>query len=193
VPAIKLTPELRTEYQQLFDRCEIRPEHADEVQAVITQIFSNQSRYGFLGTQLGIPWCVVGIIHCMESALNFSRHLHNGDPLTARTVHVPSGRPPTGVPPFTWEESAIDALNCNRVTDWHDWSIPGILYRFEEYNGFGYRTRHPEVLSPYLWSYSNHYRSGKYVGDGTFSASAISKQCGAAVLLRRMGEVGIIR
>jgi len=63
----------------------------------------------------------------------------------------------------------------------------------EGYNGFGYRTRHPEVLSPYLWSYSNHYESGKYVADGTFSPSAVSQQCGAAILLRRMSETGTIQ
>src|SRR5215469_15940606 len=78
------------------------------------------------------------------------------------------------------------------MTEWHDWSISGMLYRLEAYNGFGYRIRHPEVLTPYLWSYSNHYVSGKYVADGTFSASAISNQCGAAVLLRRMAESGVI-
>lgn len=193
MPTIELTPKLRTEYRQLFDSCEIRPEHANEVQAVITQIFGKQLRYGFLGTELEIPWFVIAAIHSIESSLNFNAHLHNGDPLTARTVHVPSGRSPTGIPPFTWEESVIDALNFNRLSDWRDWSIPGILYRLEAYNGFGYRAHHPEVLSPYLWSYSNHYLSGKYVADGTFSASAISKQCGVAVLLRRMSEVEIIR
>ncbi|MBC3808803.1 hypothetical protein H8K52_15785 [Undibacterium seohonense] len=35
-----------------------------------------------------------------------------------------------------------------------------------------------------------HYKSGKYVADGTWSDTAVSKQCGSAVLLRRMAEVG---
>src|SRR5262249_30065710 len=39
-----------------------------------------------------------------------------------------------------------------------------------------------------LWSFSNHYTSGKYVADGTWSDTAKSNQCGAAVLLRRMAE-----
>ena len=73
-----------------------------------------------------------------------------------------------------------------------DWSLPRILYKLEEYNGFGYRMHHPEVFTPYLWSYSEHYTSGKYVADGTFSASAVSKQCGAVVMLRRMAETGVI-
>jgi hypothetical protein len=41
-----------------------------------------------------------------------------------------------------------------------------------------------------LWGFSNHYKSGKYVADGTWSDTAVSKQCGAAVLLRRMAEKG---
>ena len=67
-----------------------------------------------------------------------------------------------------------------------------MLYQLEAYNGFGYRTRHPEVLTPYLWSFSNHYTSGKYVADGTWSPTAKSKQCGAAVILRRLAEMGVI-
>ena len=60
-------------------------------------------------------------------------------------------------------------------------------------NGFGYRRFHSGVLSPYLWSYSNHYTSGKYVADGTFDPDAVSKQCGSAVILRRMAETGLTR
>ena len=190
---IELTPELSGEYQWLFDGCEVRPEHTHSVEALVTRIVTNQSRYRSLGTLLRIPWYFIGAIHCMEASLDFTTHLHNGDPLTARTINVPSGRPPTGEPPFTWEESATDALNYAHMTEWHDWSISGMLYRLEAYNGFGYRIRHPEVLTPYLWSYSNHYLSGKYVADGTFSASAVSNQCGAAVLLRCMSESDIIR
>jgi lysozyme family protein len=193
MPTVKLTPALRSEYQQLFDSCEIRPERAPAVEPLVTQIATNQARYSALGTPLGIPWYLIGVIHCMEASLSFTTHLHNGDPLTARTIHVPVGRPPAGSPPFRWEESAADALIFDRLNQWRDWSIPGILFRLEAYNGFGYRTRHPEVLTPYLWSYSNHYTSGKYVADGTFSATAISNQCGAAVLLRRMAESSHIR
>ncbi len=64
-----------------------------------------------------------------------------------------------------------------------------MLYQLEGYNGWGYRLHHPHVLTPYLWSYSNHYTSDKYVADGTWSDTALSKQCGAAVLLRRMAEL----
>ncbi len=50
----------------------------------------------------------------------------------------------------------------------------------------GYRKK--GIHTPYLWSYSNHYSKGKFTNDGVFDPDAISKQCGAAVLLRRMSE-----
>jgi hypothetical protein len=126
----------------------------------------------------------------MECGQNFTQHLHNGDPLSARTTHVPAGRPREGAPPFTWEESAADALKGEGLPDWDDWSIPGMLYTLEGYNGWGYRRFHPEVKSPYLWSGTNHYSSGKYVADNKWSATAVSAQIGTATLLRRIAEKG---
>jgi lysozyme family protein len=182
--AAQLTTKLRGEYQLLYESCAIRPERQASADAIARKIRANQPRYEAVGGPLGIPWYAVGLIHAMEASLNFGAHLHNGDPLTARTVHVPAGRPTTGKPPFTWEQSATDALVEQGFGAWKDWSVPGILFKLEGYNGFGYRQYHPDVLSPYLWSFSNHYTRGKYVGDGTFSATAISAQCGAAVLLK---------
>jgi hypothetical protein len=101
---------------------------------------------------------------------------------------VPAGRPPTGNPPFTWEQSAEDALTMHNLGA--NWTVGGTLYQLERYNGFGYRLYHPQVLSPYLWGFSNHYSAGKYVADGTWSDTAVSNQCGAAVLLRRLAERG---
>ena len=129
---------------------------------------------------------MVGIIHSLEAGGDFTRHLHNGDPLTARTTHVPAGRPKTGKPPFTWEQSAIDALRGQGLAAWKDWSVPGTLFQLEGYNGFGYRDHHPDVPSPYLWSCSNHYTRGKYVADGRFSPTAVSQQVGAALLLKQL-------
>jgi len=97
-----------------------------------------------------------------------------------------------GEPPFAWEESARDALALRDLGGDTDWSLAGTLYQLEGYNGWGYRRFHPHVLSPYLWSFSHHYGSGKYVADGRWSDSAVSRQCGAAVLLRRLAERGTV-
>jgi lysozyme family protein len=190
---VPLTDRLRQEYDTLFNTCNIRADKAKEVESLVTKIAANQPRYAAVESELGVPWFFVGAVHCMEASLDFTCHLHNGDPLTARTVHVPAGRPKDGQPPFTWEQSATDALTLQGVDRWRDWSVPGLLYKLEGYNGFGYRLRNTGVLSPYLWSYSNHYTSGKFVQDGVFSLGAVSKQCGAAVLLRHMAEKSIIQ
>lgn len=192
MPSVSLTQALGREYADLFSTCVIRSARANEVEKIIDRIKPNRGRYESVANTIGMPWYVVAVIHNMESSLNFTRHLHNGDPLTRRTTHVPAGRPQNGTPPFTWEESATDALRLRRLDRWNDWSIAGILYQLEGYNGWGYRRFHTHVLSPYLWSFSNHYTSGKYVADGTWSETAVSSQCGAAVLLRRMVEKGVI-
>ena len=190
MPAPKLDDSLKTSYQQLFDTCLISPAHTVEIEQTTNQISKNENRYSAVAQPLGIPWFFVGVIHCMEAGLNFKCHLHNGDPLTARTVQVPKGRPTTGKPPFTWEVSATDALKYEGFAGQKDWSLPAMLYRFEAYNGFGYRSH--GINTPYLWSYSNHYTAGKYASDGNYSPVLVSKQIGAAVLIRRLAEKGII-
>ncbi len=190
----RLTAALRAEYQQLFDTAVIRPRHQAAVEALAARIEANRIHYDAIEAELAIPWQVVGLIHAMEASppLSMKGHLHNGDPLTARTVHVPAGRPLNGSPPFSWKESALDALRMEKFHQWRDWSVPGTLYRLERYNGWGYRRYHPEVLSPYLWSFTTHYDRGKYLADGRFSDTARSKQCGAVALLRRLMEQGVV-
>jgi len=190
--AIKFTGLLREEYQRLFDTCQVRPDKAAEVEKGVGRIESNRTRYEAVGEPLQIPWWLIAVIHNMEASLSFKAHLHNGDPLSRRTVNEPAGRPKEGHPPFSWEVSATDALTYDRIDQWQDWSLPAVLYKLEGYNGWGYRRYHPEVLSPYLWSGANHYRSGKYVKDGRWSDTAGSAQLGAAVLLRRIAEKNLV-
>jgi lysozyme family protein len=190
MPALTLA--LRKEYEDLFNSCVIKSARINAVKKIIDKIQAAKDHYQNVSNLSGVPWFFIGVIHNMESSLNFSKHLHNGDPLTSRTVQVPAGRPKKGNPPFTWEESAVDALSYEGFNSGTDWSLAGILYNLEKYNGFGYRKLDPKVLSPYLWSFSNHYEKGKYVGDGEYSETAVSDQCGAAVLLRRMAELGMI-
>jgi len=189
-----LTNKLREEYQQLFDTCQIQPEKLGEVNWVVNRLTRDEARtrYEEVGTELDIPWHFIGIIHAMEASLRFDRHLHNGDALTGRTVRVPAGRPEAGDPPFTWQESAVDALVYHDFHQWSDWSIAGMLYKWESYNGFGYRLRNTGVNTPYLWSFSNHYTKGKFVEDGKYDPDAVSKQCGAAIILRRLAEREVV-
>lgn len=182
---------LRAEYLRLFDDCVIDGERLREVDAAADRVWACRERY--LAVATGIPWFVIGSIHSLESDGDFGTHLHNGDPLTRRTIRVPRGRPLAGTPPFAWEESAGDALRMHGFDTWRDWSIGGSLYQLERYNGWGYRLYHPDVLSPYLWAGSKHYTRGKYTADGRWSPTAVSRQIGAAVLLKALRDEGRIR
>lgn len=181
---------LMNEYLELFKLCRVSSSRINEVNARFNKIIEGKARYKKVASTLEvIPWYFIGIIHMLESSFNFNAHLHNGDSLTKKTVHVPKDRPVSS-PPFSWEVSAIDAMKMQKLHKMTDWELPSVLYRFEKYNGFGYRKH--KVPSPYLWSFSNIYTKGKYVSDGMFSPDAISKQCGAAVMLRYMVDKGVI-
>jgi lysozyme family protein len=182
--------DLRDEYGDFFNRCALRPEFAANVEFYVSRLIKFKPTYAALTAELGIPWVFIGIVHGMEGGFNFNTHLHNGDPLSARTVRVPAGRPADGQPPFTWLESARDALKLKKLDQVADWTLPRILYQLEAYNGFGYRPR--GIPTPYLWSFSNLYRAGKFVADGVFDPAAVSNQCGAAVMLRTLQERGVV-
>lgn len=174
---------LKDEYQAYFDACTVRPERKGVVAFCVNRLDKGRPVYEEVGTGLGgIPWAFIGIIHGMESSFNFAGHLHNGDPLTARTVQVPAGRPKTGSPPFAWRQSATDVLTMKAFHQVADWSVPHMLFMLERFNGLGYRRR--SLPTPYLWSLSNLYEKGKFVADGKFDPEAVSKQCGAAVMLK---------
>ena len=184
---VKLTDALRTEYDKLFESCVVKPDKQAEINLAAKKMIAGKSRYQAVAQLTGVPWTVIAVNHMLECNCHFDQHLHNGDPLSAKTVQVPKGRPP-GNPPWTWEISAQDALS--EYAKWTDWSLAGTLYKLEGYNGWGYRKYHPSVLSPYLWSYSNHYDIGKYGADGVWNPNLRSKQTGTAVLLRRLAEMG---
>jgi lysozyme family protein len=176
--------ELMDEYCNLFELCQVKQSKINEVNARFNKVIEGQEKYKKVASALGVvPWYFIGIIHMLESNFNFNAHLHNGDSLSRKTIHIPKNRP-ISLPPFSWEVSAIDAMKMQGFHKKTDWLLPNILYRFEKYNGFGYRKR--KLPSPYLWSFSNIYTKGKYISDGEFSPDAISKQCGAAVMLRYM-------
>jgi len=181
--ASKKFGDLVGEYQAWYDACEVRSEHAANVGYYVRKLGQGQALYERVAADLnGIPWMFIGIVHGMECGFNFNGHLHNGDPLTARTVQVPAGRPVAGAPPFTWAQSARDAMVYKGFHEVSDWSVPHMLYLLERYNGFGYRVRN--LPTPYLWSFSNLYSKGKFVRDGQYDPDAVSKQCGAALMLK---------
>ena len=165
----------------------VRAEKLHFVAATAAAVRRGEARYETVARATGVPWQVIGCIHNMECGLSFRLGLYCGDPLTARTRHVPRGRPlPPVQPPFTWEYCAIDSVRLDKL-DKERWGDIGyVLQNVEAYNGTGYERFHPDVPTPYLWSWTTIYDRGKYVADGRWSSTAASDQCGVAPVLREL-------
>jgi lysozyme family protein len=180
--------DLRDGYVRLWDTAKFRPGWKEKADKAAQGIIAGKGQYQAVANATGVPWFVIGLIHQMESDRNFKTHLHNGDPLTSRTTNVPSGRPAAGQPPFSWPDSAIDALRSHKLHEITAWPLPRIAFELERYNGFRSRTEH-NIETPYLWSGTNHYSQGKFIRDNVWSDTAVSKQTGALAILRSLVQV----
>jgi len=185
--------DIKDDYRRLFDRCTVREKHRSTVNWYMSKLSNEgyQARWYKVAQEICCPWYFVAIIHAMEAAFNFRSHLHNGDSLRQRTRRIPRNRPKVWSPPNDWQTSAVDALRFDGFQDLKDWSLERMLHRWESYNGF--RSRRNGINTPYLWSFSNHYAKGKFVADNVWDPNAVSKQCGAAVLLRVLVDRKLIR
>ncbi len=187
--------DMKPKYVVMYNKAIVNPTLEVILDRMYHKIRDRQYSYEYISFYLqnDVPWYFIAALHNMESSLNFNRHLHNGDPLTKRTTHVPAGRPiGLGDPPYLFEDSAVDALRMKGLHKWGDWSIGGMLYQMERYNGWGYYKYHSEVNSPYLWSGTNLYTAGKYVSDGKFDINAVSKQIGCVALLKHLEKRKLI-
>ena len=168
-------------YMSLWSKAHLKDDALSKKKLMLysSKILANIKRYQFIQKETGVPWQLIAAIHGLEASFRFDACLHNGDPLGVKTTHVPKGLGPF----FTWEASAIDVLHRKHVEKIKDWSIPQCLKFAEAYNGTGYLRKHPEINSPYLWSFTNLYTKGKYVADGKYDSNAVSKQVGVAAVL----------
>lgn len=176
------------EYGKILSTAKLNDSTKKSVLRACDSIYANKARYKKVEDLTGCPWHVVGVIHLLESSLNFKGVLHNGEKIIGtgrKTRLVPAGRGPF----YSWETAAVDALKA-RVADLKpDWDIEQTLGFLEQYNGLGYRRR--GILSPYLWSFTNRYARGKFVADGKFDPYAVSKQVGACAVFLGFVEKGI--
>jgi lysozyme family protein len=141
-----------------------------------------KARYQAVSAKTGVPWAVIAVIHQRECSQDWTGSLAQGDPWNRVSVHVPAGRGPFR----SWEDAAIDALvNCAPYAARNkEWSIGRTLAKLEQYNGLGYAARGRP--SPYIWSGTDQYRSGKYVRDGVYDPNVVDSQPGCAGLLKAM-------
>lgn len=160
--------------------------YMNEIQFPAIQILNRRGRYAVFETDLGVPWYIIGCIHYRESSFNFKTWLCNGDHLFdsdgkgMQTIHVPGGLGPVQ----SWEEGAKLSFKHVGWNSEHKWDIVNALIACEKYNGLGYRIlRANNGCSPYLWSMTNYYTSGKFGSDGKFDSKLIDKQAGIAAIL----------
>ncbi len=175
-----------------FIEAEPKSAYIPQIDKVIRRIMINKCRYVQVDKQANTPWYVIAALHNMESSGSFRHHLHEGSPLTRRTRWVPKGRPKTGNPPFTWEESAIDALAYDNMGDKRWAYLFDTLWAVQCYNGTGYWKYHRSTPTPYLYSKTSIEKPGKYVSDGKWSSTARSKQIGIAAIWKRMQDKKIL-
>lgn len=170
--------------------CGVPVHRVPKVDKVVRRIVLHKGKYQEVSRQSGVPWVVIAAIHNMESGGSFRHHLHEGSSLMGRTRWVPKGRPVGGNPPFSWEVSAEDALEYDRMGEKRWGYLFDFLWAVECYNGSGYWRYHRDVPTQYLYAATTIEKPGKYVSDGKWSQTARSKQVGCAAVWRRLEAMG---
>ncbi len=181
---MKLTKTLADEYRWMMEKIQALPGRQAGVTATVKKMARFESRYRAAGKPLGVPWIFIGIVHSLEGSFDFKTHLANGDPLSGPTVGVPKG-----IPGGAWEPAASAALRMKGLQNWHDWTLAGLCFQLERWNGFGQRNRGEP--SDYLVGSSNLDRPGKYIADGVYNPKAIGRQIGAMLLLKELMARGL--
>jgi len=149
-----------------------------DMETFISHWHQHRSRYENVSRKTNMPAKLIAALHWRESTGNFNTYLHQGDPLGRPPVNWP-----TNIPTFhNWEDAAVHALNQkkslqNQLEMSADTTNAASIATYAEgYNGLGYHYRN--TPSPYVYSGSNQYSSGKYVSDGQFSSSTVDRQMG---------------
>lgn len=156
----------------------------DLITKVARRLAGSADRYKTIQSAIGCPWRWIACVHEREASQAWNLSLAQGDPWAQVSIHVPKGRGP-----FTsWEDAAIDALKLEDLDKVTDWSVESQLFHFEAYNGWGYRSR--GMISPYVWSYTDQYHSGKFVADHIVDRTVYDRQIGCAPMLKRLLDAG---
>ncbi len=177
-PFLSLAPE----YDALLARMVIT--RASEVEAVAHKLlnFVDQGRYAPVSAQTGVPQIWMATSFEREASSNFNDSPAQGDPWNRVSVHVPRGRGPFA----SWADAAKDAYHIDGLdgVGAANWTWARACYEGEIFNGMGYRAH--GVHSPYLWSGTNNYSTGKYVADGVFDPNHADTQLGIVPIMSRM-------
>jgi|GEM_PF-2788999 len=158
---------------------EIDSKFEDEVKKFAEAYEKNKSVYEEIAKKAGVPPELIAIIHHRENTpdfLNgtFNVYLHNGEKLGTPTKLVPVGKDFND-----FIEAAIDAMKDEKayIDRYNLWlgsdDIIAMMAFAEVYNGLGYYNNNR--VSPYLYSGTNVYTSGKYVEEFDENDNRVSK------------------
>ncbi|MFH1972773.1 MAG: hypothetical protein ABIJ18_04830 [archaeon] len=184
---IQPSPTEPNDYNEMYENIEFKnSDWKSRATYEARLINKNKKAYKKVESRTGVPWYVVGAIHMRESAGDFSTYLHNGEKLGAPTKQVPKG-----IYFDNWVDAATDAIDKHYKPN----QKHGTLEALERFNGNGYRNKScdgKQVNSPYVWSGSQWYETGKFYGDHKFSCDVVDKQVGTAAILKSMENEGFI-
>lgn len=188
---------LKKEYDELWKSCVVSDNNLPYVTWATNICISHKPRYEEIAAKAMCPWYLVGILHCTQSRFDFSSHYYNGDPLSDRTVNYPAGKPTDGMPPFSWEQSALSALRDFGAGNIVVWDVAHVLYFCESVHQFNYRDGYgkevtPPYRSPYLWAMTNHYIKGRFHDDGKFDPNSVYSSVGVAAVLKMIESRGMM-
>jgi lysozyme family protein len=175
-------------YAELYKTMEILPKYASTLDwyklraTKQKDLYTRTSAVVENSIKLKVPWQVIACLHAMEASFDPTRQILNGEKWSRKTTLVPKGKGPWS----TFETSCIDAFRESHWKGVDFTNIESLLQSVEKYNGIGYIFRCK--ASPYIWSFSNHgLGTGKYIADGKYSSTAVSKQAGFACILKVLG------
>jgi lysozyme family protein len=164
------------DFSYLYDNCKVYP--SKELDNVVKKIISTANIYKEVERATGVPWELIAALNYRESSLDFKTYLGNGELLSRKTKLVPKGRGPFK----TWSEGAIDALRYDKL-DKKIINTPALMCaQAELFNGLGYRNK--GIYSPYVWSGTSFYSTGKYTSDGIYNPIRRDSQLGVAAIIK---------
>ncbi|TCL61002.1 lysozyme family protein [Kineothrix alysoides] len=173
------------------------PKFDKEVEEFKEAYMRNKSVYEEISKKAGVPPELIGIIHYRESTSDFINgkfnvYLHNGEALGAKTTLNFVGKDfnnfvDTDVDAIHDKQNYVEKYNL--TSDSKD--EVAIMVFAELYNGLGYYNN--GHVSPYLYSGTNIYTSGKYIEEfingkpvGVYNPQIVDKQIGAYLLLESL-------
>lgn len=165
----------------------LTPKQEKDMEQFIANWDKNKARYEKVSETAGIPPKMIAALHWRESTGDFGTYLHQGDPLGKQAVNEPAD-----IPIFKeWEPAAQHALGLKNSTqraykiDANTTDEAALTSYAERYNGLGYHNYHA-MASPYVFSGTDQYSKGKYVGDGDWDANHKDQQLGVLAMMRRI-------